>query len=80
MLNSMGILSMPFACMHPFRALKTRLQDINRLRGSIPVQILLKISLMVCVQLLGNPYTRMEGIHSDLLGHLQSESNSITAI
>lgn len=71
---------MQFACKYPLKAEKTRLQDINKLRGSIPAQILPTMSLIVHIQLLGNPYTRMEGLHSDLLGHLQSEGNGITAI
>lgn len=71
---------MQFACMYPLKAEKTRLQDINKLRGSIPAQILPTMSPIVHIQLLGNPYTRTEGLHSDLFGHLQSESNGITAI
>lgn len=49
---------MQFACMHPLEAEQTRLHDINKQRENIifeTAQILPTISLMVHVELLGNP-------------------------
>lgn len=69
-------------CLHaPSKGSKSKARNTNKPWGGIPAQILPTVSVMVYVQLFGKSlHSWDEGATSDLLRHLQPESNGVTAI